>query len=404
MGIGESRDSGLSKRIGDFEVVTVSNGYELKSYLGNEENLIVPDAINGRILRSIGRGAFENNTRLKSVEFGKKIEKIQNEVFVNCSNLTTVTINGMTEISPGAFRKSSVRTLNIIGPSRYEVKDGVLYDDLGQNVTLHTLLAQYKDAQSYKVEDFVSKIGSFAFENCKKMNSLILTDYVKELDPYAFYGLESLTDLDLHQVEKIGSYAFMGLESINYLRIPQSVKKIDSYCFMRMENLKTLEFDCALDEVPSYAFMHCDELETIKFNKRIKTLESYAFHGADSVRAIDFSQGVSEVRSYAFSHCESLQELTFPNTIVDIESYSIIHCAELKTVTFDCELKKLDSYTISHCDNLETIIFNKKIDEIGDYTFSSLPELKRIVFKAQKSVKISKYALTATEDVQLEFN
>ena len=71
----------------------------LLDYLGNEENLVVPDGITG-----IGSMAFYGDSFLKTVTLPASLISIGDRAFENCANLTFVNIpDNVTEIGSKAF-------------------------------------------------------------------------------------------------------------------------------------------------------------------------------------------------------------------------------------------------------------------------------------------------------------
>jgi hypothetical protein len=62
----------------------------------------------------IGVSAFNNCTRLTSVDIGNGVTRLNNGAFAYCSNLNTVIIgDNVTDILPEAFRNCSIKTLHI---------------------------------------------------------------------------------------------------------------------------------------------------------------------------------------------------------------------------------------------------------------------------------------------------
>lgn len=125
----------------DFKIV---DG-KLLAYLGNEENVIIPDGI-----KSIEDGAFENNNTVTCVTIPKTVKKIGKDAFSRCNSLKKVVFSeGLTTIGNGSF-------------------------------------SYCKELEEVCLPESISKIGNKAFALCKKISKVTIGDKVKSVGKYAF--------------------------------------------------------------------------------------------------------------------------------------------------------------------------------------------------------------------------
>jgi hypothetical protein len=76
----------------DFEYTILDNGkIEIASYIGTDYEIVIPSAIEGRSVYSIGEGAFRS-LNISSVKLGALIEVIEDYAFCECSRLESVEI------------------------------------------------------------------------------------------------------------------------------------------------------------------------------------------------------------------------------------------------------------------------------------------------------------------------
>lgn len=105
------------------------NCIQITKYLGDEENVIIPETIDGKTVGIIGETAFYNEQQLKSVS-GNSIKQISGRAFGNCSNLSTINFPNATYIGTshtngiwlGAFEKCN-SLINVELPSATMVSD-----------------------------------------------------------------------------------------------------------------------------------------------------------------------------------------------------------------------------------------------------------------------------------------
>lgn len=63
----------------------------ITKYAGFSKNVNVPSKINGKPVTAIGKGAFANNSFVKSVALPKTVKHVKNNAFANCPSLESVT-------------------------------------------------------------------------------------------------------------------------------------------------------------------------------------------------------------------------------------------------------------------------------------------------------------------------
>ena len=190
--------------------------------------------INGKsyTVTEVGIGVFNNCNGLTELTVAAK--KINNQAFVWCKNLKTLTIESSVEkISDAAF----------FGCSSLET------------VTL---------------ENGVETIGTQAFINCSKLTSIKIPASVKTIGDSAFLGCSSLETVTLEEgIQTIGAQAFANCSKITNLVIPASVETIGQLAFAFDIALKTVYFkpSSKLKTVGSVAFNRCDNLESIYYEE-----------------------------------------------------------------------------------------------------------------------------------------
>ncbi len=81
--------------------------------------------------------------------------------------------------------------------------------------------------KSVTIEEGVTSIGNFAFENCVNLTKIDIADGLELVSGSAFAGCVKLTKVKLPDtVTLIGNNAFKGCTALEYVHIPSSVTKI----------------------------------------------------------------------------------------------------------------------------------------------------------------------------------
>ena len=77
-------------------------------YSGTDTDIVIPQSIDGKMVTSIGRDAFEGCSGLTSISIPEGVTRIGYSAFEGCSGLTSISIpEGVTSIGGSAFEGCS---------------------------------------------------------------------------------------------------------------------------------------------------------------------------------------------------------------------------------------------------------------------------------------------------------
>ena len=90
---------------GDYQYAVLSDGtVEITKYIGTEEEVVVPDSLDGRKIAVIGDGAFNSYKKMISIRLPQELTRIASGAFAYCKALKYITIpSKVTSIGGGAF-------------------------------------------------------------------------------------------------------------------------------------------------------------------------------------------------------------------------------------------------------------------------------------------------------------
>ena len=216
----------------------------------------------------VGACAFCNISNVKEIYISKDVEEISNMVFLNCKSLEAINVaeeNPVYSSVDGVlYNKQKTKLLecpdgkitinipetvikivedfsynrvlkeiNVSGDNRaFSSKGGVLYDKIGTTLIRCPIGKEGK----YTIYNGTEQIESYAFQYCKKLENVILSD----------------------KLEEIGWDAFAGCKKLKNIVIPENVKKIGSYVFMDCEELQKVVFEGKLEEIGYDVFLNSD--------------------------------------------------------------------------------------------------------------------------------------------------
>ena len=175
------------------------------------------------------------------------------------------------------------------------------------------------------VEEGVTTIGDYAFNECTKIVSVTLPDSLISIGFRAFYSCRALTTIE----------------------IPQQVSFLSPGAFGHCTNLKEISIDAEnlyYKSVDGIVWnLTGDKLITVPAGHTgefvipdgTKTVGLYAFWGCENLDTVKIPQSVTSIEASAFSHCSGLTYVTIPDSVTTIDQEVFNGCSNLTEVNFE---------------------------------------------------------------------
>ena len=296
------------------------------------DSIEIPDFI-----KYIGSRAFEDN-KPSEIIFHDEILDLQDHIFANCKNLTTITMRTETpddiEIDSEAF-------------SGFEVDKCVL------RVPFNVLSTYKKDGRFNEFKYITAIEGSRCLMYDDEGTKIIGCDE----------------------------------EYCENLIIPEGVIRIEEDAFGDNKKIKTVSFPESLIEIGYGAFSGCSGITTIKLNDELEKIEADAFR-ATGLEKVEIPKNVNDIGATAFS-CEMLvpslnknyyvldgvlfdnrgtKLIIYPSSkhgnhyVVPVDTLAVGYYAFedscLKSISFPASIKSLGVCILNRCDNLKKLYIN----------------------------------------------
>ncbi len=204
----------------DGTVIIISADYvEMPKAVDGPTDLVIPEMIDGHIVRGIGPSAFHSFDYIDSITLPDTIEFIGDSAFYWCLKLQKINIpENVTIICDSVFgRCMKLQSIKI--PNSVTQIEG----------------SAFLDCDSLKridIPDSVIQIGVEAFSSCDNLESIILPYGITEIKEHTFSCCESLKSITIpNSVEEIGKKAFLACTSLTSITIPESVKSFGEDVF-----------------------------------------------------------------------------------------------------------------------------------------------------------------------------
>ena len=245
---------------------------------------------------SIGDDAFFNCSSLTSIAIPEGVTSIGTWAFFYCSSLTSVTIpEGVTSIGERAFSIcSGLTSINIpesvtsIGDNAFDGCRGLTSITIPESVTSigSGAFSDCSALTSITIPEGVTSIGNGVFQGCSSLHEIIVDDensyftsingvlYSKNVTKIYCHpaGLKETTFTIPKTVSSIEPCAFFGCSSLTNIDIPSSVTTIGDAAFGSCTNLKDIVIPATVTEI-GYSFARACNLQSVYIEDAITPLE-----------------------------------------------------------------------------------------------------------------------------------
>lgn len=389
--------------------------YGDNKYIGN---IIIPDKVTYNAISysvtEIGSCAFKDCRELSHITIPNSVTHISERAFSGCITLSDLFVpKSVTNIDSYAFEKcdnlislyieDGETELSLSLYSSYYPFVGCKVETLyvGRNLSSWQALCNSNKLRTVNIGNYVTTIGSYAFENCVGLTEVDIPESVITIGSKAFHNCYKLSSVTIpNSVTTIRFGAFESCYDLNEVVIPNSVTTIDGSAFSHCTGLKQLRIEDGQKELSLYyewlgydfyPFRGCN-VETLYVGRNLscwkslcnsgdlKTAEignyvtsignksiggSDAFAGCYGLTSLKIGNAVTEIGAYSFSGCSGLTSVTIPNSVTSIDSHAFGECYGLKEVEIPNSVTEIDAKAFQNCTNLKSLSFVDGFDPIS---------------------------------------
>lgn len=332
----------------DFLYTIIDSQVEITSYVGNDEEVVIPSEIEGYPVTSIGGYAFEDSEAVTKITIPKEVMNIKDTAFNFCFQLTSIEVSS--------------------DNPNYSTIDGVLFNKDKSEL----ICCPANKSGDYTIPESVTIIGDGAFKSCSSLTNISISESVKTIGDQTFFGCNSLTSITIPAgVTSIGDRAFAYCNSLTSINVSANNENYSSSEDGVLFNKnKTSLICCPSGKSGSYtvpnsvtslgqgAFYVCYLLTNIIIPDSVTRIDNYAFYGCSTLESVDMPAEVENIGYYTFGYCSSLTQITVPNRAVEITDYAFPGCVSLQSITIPESVTRINSFAFSDCTALTDVYFN----------------------------------------------
>ena len=219
------------------------------------------------------------------------------------------------------------------------------------------------------IENGVTAIGGYSFENFNCLTSVVIPSSVTRIDYRAFAGCSSLASISIpNSVTSIDAEVFSGCVSLSSITIPNNITLINNSVFEGCVSITTLEIPDGVTDILPKAFRGCVNLSSIKIPSSVKTIGSSAFEGCVNLSSLTIPDGVSDIGYDVFRNC-GITSIVIPKSVTSIEERALHGCNSLTSIIVEEGNTKFDSR-----DNCNAVIIKASNRLIAGCSTTKIPQ------------------------------
>ena len=204
-------------------------------------------------VKEIGRSAFEECSKLTTLNLGQALEIVGDCAFQNCTNVTKLTFpDATTEIGSSAFARCSSVTEITVGQGLKSVGDYSFFD-CGSFTAL-------------VLPDKFTTMGGSAFEGCRKLTNAKLGQSLTSVPNNAFKNCIALSEMNLPAtVKSIGDQAFYNDSTIAVVTMREGLETIGNEVFWNNSGVRSFVIPGTVQTIGTNSFYGCTNTSTLRF-------------------------------------------------------------------------------------------------------------------------------------------
>ena len=342
-----------------------------------ESSIEIADFSRCAVLEGIKEYTFAECKKLKEVllPMEGKLKTLGTNLFVNCTNLSAITLSDTIEEFEGDSNAGDSNTFVKCG-----IEELILPDSLIK--TGRFFVSECKNLKRIVFPDLYTSVGSGGSDKIIKCEALeeivlpifsytdsngddVIVNTYLENDATPFTDCFNIKKYVLN--EKDNKKLFVESNGIIYRvgnihEITGEINKQDKELHAVPTGLSAITIDSDTKIIGSYCMRGCNNLKNVVFPEGVETIKRRVFvkesarrEWASCVESVVLPNSLKTIEEYGFDWCTKLKEITIPEGITVVNRAAFRWCEELKKVTLLGNITSIDTFAFCYCIKLGEI-------------------------------------------------
>ncbi len=260
--------------------------------------------------------------------------------------------------------------------NKYKSIDGNLYSKNGKRLIQYAI---GKTEEYFKIPAHVETIGYRAFSESQSLKRITIPGSVKVIDKFAFQDCRRLESVEIMDgVEAIKDDAFSECQALKNITIPGSVKNVGAGAFERCGSLESVKISDGVESIQVDAFHVCPSLKSITIPGSTKIIGDFAFAGCQSLKSVELLDGIEVIKGCVFCDCQALKRITIPGSVKSVGYGAFEECKSLEGVEIIDGVEIIKNEAFGECRSLKSVTIPGSIKGIGATAFDKCMSLCQI--------------------------
>ncbi|MBQ9983934.1 MAG: leucine-rich repeat protein [Lachnospiraceae bacterium] len=197
--------------------------------------------------------------------------------------------------------------------STTDLQGEVVYEGSSDSSTTNVVIPDTVTINGLRYK--VTTIKAGMFKNNKKIKTISIGNYVKNIEENAFSGCSNLTTVKIgSEVTTIGKKAFYNCKKLKTLTLASKGK---------------------LNTIGESAFQNCYKLTKVKIPNSVTRIENKAFYNCKVLKTVTISSSakLTNIGNQSFAKCVKLTAITLPKKFTSLGTQAFLNCKALKKIT-----------------------------------------------------------------------
>lgn len=375
----------------DFDYTLLEDGSAcLTAYHGTAEVLILPDTVDGTVVRALCDELFKDQTALRALFIPDSVTQVGKNLLRGCRALcvlrtpTLFSADGQNDGYLAYFFGAASTDYGYLVPASLET---VILGDAA-TVIGQSAFRKCAHVRTVLLPQTLTEIEAYAFVDCEQLYYVALPEGLTTIGDQAFANCTSLLSFELSDSLQLGEGVLMGCSSLQTLTLPRFDGAIThlgrvfgaaSYTWNEGYVPKSLvRVTVQHGDIPDYAFYGCASLAEVIPAPDCRRIGVRAFWGCTALQELCLPDGVEHVGDLALAHCRTLYRVALGKSLTHLGIQVFYDCTNLYEIALPDTLATLPASTFADCRCLTHITGGRALQSVGDQAFRHCGSLQSV--------------------------